>query len=199
MRRILVVAVIVMLSAVAVEAAGAATAPASGPPSVTFGGNPETAIVVPAHLIPYAQYLAAPGCRRSRRLSASVAAGGASPLAGAASPLAIATMCWQVTTRSGLGDTTGHAYIYQQTSWCAVPCSYITSARTYQYYDQGGWYTITGTFGPQWSTGVGPGVYSDTVHGYIFWHWSVPGVPLSDNNGTSHLDTTVDAGAGSHT
>jgi hypothetical protein len=108
-------------------------------------------------------------------------------------------MCWQVTTRSGLGDASGHAYIYQQTSWCAVPCNYITSARTYQYYDQGGWYSITGTFGPQWSTGVGPGVYSDTVHGYIFWHWSIPGVPLSDNNGTSHLDTTVDAGAGSHT
>ena len=87
----------------------------------------------------------------------------------------------------------------QQTSWCAVPCNYITSARTYQYYDENGWYSITGTFGPQWSTGVGPGVYSDTVHGYIFWHWSIPGVPLSGNNGTSHLDTTVDAAAGSHT
>ena len=197
MRQILAVAVIVILGAVAVQAAGAANAKASGPPA--FAGTPSTVVVVPAHLIPYAQYLASPGVQTVSAPIGSVTAGGASPLAGAVSPLAIATMCWQVTTRSGLGDVTGHAYIYQQTSWCAVPCNYITSARTYQYYDQGGWYSITGTFGPQWSTGVGPGVYSDTVHGYVFWHWSVPGVPLSDNNGTSRLDTTVDAGGGSHT
>ncbi len=197
MRGILAVAVIVILGAVVVDAAGAANARTSGVPA--FAGVPSTVVVVPAHLIPYAQYLAAPGVQTISAPVGAVGAGGVSPLAGTASPLAIATMCWQVTTRSGLGDGSGHAYIYQQTSWCAVPCSYITSARTYQYYDQGGWYSITGTFGPQWSTGVGPGVYSDTVHGYIFWHWSIPGVPLSDNNGTSHLDTTVDAGSGSHT
>lgn len=199
MRQILAIAVIVILSAVAVQAAGAANAKASGPPSPAFSGKAETVVVVPPHLIPYAQYLAAPGVQTVSAPIGAVAAGGASPVAGTASPLAIATMCWQVTTRSGLGDASGHAYIYQQTSWCAVPCDYITSARTYQYYDQGGWYSITGTFGPQWSTGVGPGVYSDTVHGYISWHWSIPGVPLSGNNGTSHLDTTVDAGAGSQT
>ena len=197
MRRILVVAVIAIVGAIVVQAAGAANTTASAPPA--FAGVPSTVVVVPAHLIPYAQYLAAPGLQTVSAPVGPVAAGGASSLAGAASPLAIATMCWQVTTRSGIGDGTGHAYIYQQTSWCAVPCNYITSARTYQYYDQGGWYSITGTYGPQWSTGVGPGVYSDTVHGYIFWHWSIPGVPLSDNNGTSHLDTTVDAGGGSHT
>jgi hypothetical protein len=156
---------------VVVPAGLAAPAPALGP-----GADVTTIVAPPTPISP----LLIPGAK--------------GPLAGAnvqpADCGACIVTCWGVSTRSGISDGSGHAWIWHHIVWCGNG-AVITYAVPSQSLDQSGWYTIGQSSGPSWTAGC-VGCSTIRASGWMLWNWSAPLISLH-HSGTSHLDTTVTA------
>lgn len=182
-----------VLLAVAVAAlaivsnAGAKNSPAPSPsPSI------ETVVDAPTPLAPAQVPAGGIGEFPGTTSRGAVAPSGLATAASGGCGACIVT-CWGATTRAGSDDWSGHAWIYHHLSWCGNG-AVITYAYLGQTYDQAGWYSISGTYGPWWVGGC-VGCSSIAGYGYIMWNWTAPLIGVS-HSGTSNLTSTMYAWGG---
>jgi hypothetical protein len=101
--------------------------------------------------------------------------------------------CWGATARGGVGDWSGHVYIYQYLRWCGNG-AIVTWASASQSYEQAGWYKLDGSGGPWWSGGC-IGCSNLRATGYVLWEW-IPPLISFHQTGTSYLNSTMWAWGG---
>ena len=102
--------------------------------------------------------------------------------------------CWGTVTRNGPSDWSGHVWIYHRINWCGNGAQITSVLGAAQSFDQSGWYTLQGQFGPWWTSGcVGCG--SLTMAGYMTWSWTAQLIGIT-HTGTTYLNTTLTAYGG---
>ena len=134
--------------------------------------------------------LQVPDVRKSGGIEIGTKPGRAPGTGGAATTAdcgACIVSCWGATWRGGFNDLSGHAYIYQHDTWCGNGAA-VTYAQASQTYDQSGWFSISGTYGPWWSGGC-TGCSYIMASGYMTWAEYVP--HLFTSTGTTWLNVAM--------